>query len=379
MSPCALPTAHTSARWTNLTFHRTTRATPTTGNHMPHITDASTFLALRDTGLPVLDARSPSEHARGAIPGALNLPVLDDAQREAVGTLYARSGREAAVHLALQLVGPHLSAMLARAQHLCENRHEVLVHCWRGGMRSGSLAWLLESAGYTVHLLEGGYKAYRAHVRAQLARPARVIVLGGMTGTGKTDILHAMADLGCQVVDLEGLANHRGSAFGSIGLGKQPTNEQFEAALYEVWSRLDHGRPIWMEDESSRIGTVAMCDAFFTHIEHGRLVTVELPLEARVARLVAEYAATGETEAMLHGLERIRKRLGDDAWRRCADALRAGDHTTAVRILLRYYDKAYAHHQAQHPREAVRHIVLERDDPATVARRLAADEDSLAG
>lgn len=346
---------------------------------MPHIIDPATFLALRDAGMPLLDARAPSEHDRGAIPGALNLPVLDDEQRAAVGTRYARSGREAAVHLALQLVGPQLADKLARAQHLCRDRREVLVHCWRGGMRSASLAWLLETAGYTVHVLQGGYKGYRTHVREELARPARVLVLGGMTGTGKTDILHEMQALGCQVVDLEGLARHRGSAFGSIGMGQQPTNEHFESALFEIWSRLDRSRPVWLEDESSRIGTVAMCDAFFSHIEHGRLVTITMPVELRVARLVAEYAATEDTPAMLHGLERIGKRLGTEAHRRCAEALQSGDHATAVRILLRYYDKAYDFHQQRQPRQAIRDIPLATDDPAAVARLLAAEEESLAG
>lgn len=344
---------------------------------MPRQHDPASFLALRDTGLPVIDARSPAEHARGCIPGSLNLPVLDDEEREAVGTRHARSGSEAAVHLGLELIGPKLAAKLALARRLCRGEREVLVHCWRGGMRSNSLAWLLELGGFKVHLLTGGYKAYRNHVRASFAAPIKVLVLGGMTGTGKTDILLELAQLGSQVIDLEGLAHHRGSAFGSIGMDEQPSNEHFEAALYEAWRVLDPSRPVWVEDESSRIGTVALCDAFFERIRSGTLVTVELPVELRIARLVSMYTAEDDTAGLLHGLERIAKRLGSETHRRCSEAVLNGNHKEAVRLLLRYYDKGYTFQQERQNRPLACRITLEADTPEATARILASMEKRL--
>ena len=230
---------------------------------MPQSRTAEAFLHLRSEGFPLLDARSPQEFEKAHIPGALNLPLFSDAEREAVGIAHARSGQEAAVHKGLELIGPQLADKLSAARRLCKGRREVLMHCWRGGMRSASLAWLLETGGFHVTLLEGGYKAYRAEVRRILAFPADVRVLGGMTGCGKTDILAELAALGCQTIDLEGLAVHRGSAFGGVGLEPQPSGEMFENMLADRWAALERSRPVWLEDEDKRIGNIAVCPQFF--------------------------------------------------------------------------------------------------------------------
>lgn len=351
---------------------------------MPHALDAESFLALRDAGLPLLDARSPGEYAHGHIPGALNLPVLDDEERAAVGTAHARSGFEGAVHLALKLAGPQLAAKLARARLLLREQRapqspekrpafrnkDVLVHCWRGGMRSASLAWLLETGGYTVHVLTGGYKAYRAWVRNTLSRPAPVLVLGGMTGSGKTDMLAALARLGSQVIDLEGLAGHRGSAFGGVGLGGQPGNESVENALCEQWRGLDPQRPVWLEDEDRRIGSVSLCGEFFEHIRTGPLVRVEVPFAIRVERLVRMYTGPEHRDALLACVERLTARLGGEAARRCMADIRADRYREAVAAILGYYDKLYARQIEKHGRPLAACIALDRDDPAEAARRL---------
>ena len=348
---------------------------------MPIYHSPADFLALHDwgRGLPLLDVRSPGEFAAGHIEGAINLPLFDDEQRAAVGTAHARGGKEAAAHVALELVGPQLAAKLSRARHVTGRGREALVHCWRGGMRSATMAWLLEAGGYVTHVLAGGYKAYRGHARQDFARPARILVLGGMTGSGKTEILHELARLGSQVLDLEGVAGHRGSAFGGVGRPSQPGSEEVENRLYSLWERFDFSRPIWLEDENRQIGAVTLPDPLFFHITSGRLVLVDSPLDCRVTRLARLYAGSGSAEDLLQGLERIRKRLGDESWRLCVAAVREGRCTEAVRRALVYYDKAYAHLLERTKREVVLTLDPPADDPVAVARLLAAREEELAG
>lgn len=334
------------------------------------------FLSLRDAGVPLLDVRSPREFSEAHIPGASNLPLFSDAEREAVGRAYAQKGSEAAVRLGLELVGPQLADKLEQAYHVCGTRREVLMHCWRGGMRSSSMAGLLEAGGFQVVLLEGGYKAYRAQVRRVLARPASIYVLGGMTGSGKTEILAELARLGHQVVDLEGLARHRGSAFGGIGQGPQPRTEMFENLLAGEWDRLDFSRPVWIEDEDRRIGNVALDPVFFAGLQSGLLFVIELPAAFRVRRLVHLYAEGDHKEELAAAVMRLEKRLGHEACRVCIEAVRAENYTLAVQLILRYYDKAYSRQLDRRGEPAFR-LVLTRDDPAETASRLAALQETI--
>lgn len=341
---------------------------------IPHCVER--FLSLYDfgNGLPLLDVRSPKEFAGGHIPGAWNVPLLSDEQRIHVGTTYARNGKDAAVRLALELVGPELAEKIEMVRRLAGARREVLMHCWRGGMRSASLACLLETDGFTVHLLTGGYKAYRVYVREALARPAPVWVLGGMTGCGKTDILHEMAALGCQVIDLEGLAHHRGSAFGGIGLGEQPRNEAVENEIQAQWARLDFSRPIWMEDESRRIGSVTLCEAFYAHIAGSACVLVDIPVALRVRRLVRLYTQGQDDDALIQGLDCIRLRLGHETYQECVRAIRSHQYAEAVQRLLMYYDKAYEHGMLRQGRPIIGRVHFPADEPPVAARFLASLE-----
>lgn len=388
---------------------------------MPVLHHIEDFLRLRDAGLPLLDVRSPAEFQKAHMAGAHNLPLFSDEERARVGTAYARQGQEAATLLALRLVGGRLADMVETARQICPSRpltpeaaaelascatrsstaspasavaavpplpgtpsapaRHVLLHCWRGGLRSRSVGWLLESCGFTVHLLRGGYRAFRTHVRKELARPRPVLVLGGMTGCGKTDILHALADRGEQIIDLEGLANHRGSAFGAVALnGGQPGNEAFENSLFEQWRALDPRRPVWLEDESRRIGHVTLCEEFFHHIEASPLLVVDLPLPLRIRRLVAIYgnAATGSApdpavaESLCAALEKLRHRLGGEACTRCCELVRAGQLDEAVGRVLHYYDKCYGHQQAQRSGRLLGRLSCETDAPQETARRLTA-------
>lgn len=347
---------------------------------MPELYDAADFLLLLHKGFPVFDARSPEEYGRGHIPGALNLPVLSDEERVIVGTTHARSGPEAAVRVGLELVGPKLAAKLSAAVKLARKSRDIMLYCWRGGMRSSCMAWLLETGGFHVRLLRGGYKAYRTLVREELGQPTNLLLLGGMTGCGKTDILKHLAARGSQVIDLEGLAGHRGSAFGGVGLCKiQPRNEQVENLIHEQLRGFSPDRPIWMEDEDRHVGTVTLADALFQRMRASALVVIDLPLNQRISRLVSMYTKESDTEELLCALERLEKRLGNKAYRECSAAVREGRHVDAAMQLLVYYDKAYKHQLESRTGNIIRRVRLEIDNPQIAARRLELLENELAG
>ena len=168
------------------------------------------FLEKSDSA-PLIDVRSPAEFAKGHIPGAFNIPLFENQERSVVGLLYKNKGRQEAIKKGLEIVGPKMTSMVEKAIAMAKDQ-EILVHCWRGGMRSASVAWLFEASDLKVSILNGGYKNYRTHLRENMLEGRGVTVLGGMTGSGKTNLLRALADFGEPVIDLEGLANHRGSA-----------------------------------------------------------------------------------------------------------------------------------------------------------------------
>ena len=189
--------------------------------------------------LPIIDVRSPGEYQHAHIPGAISIPLFDNDERAQVGTKYKNAGKDSAVLLGLSLVGPKLADFVKQSKKLNPQGKEVLVHCWRGGMRSSSFAWLLDTAGLTASTLVGGYKAYRNTVLSAFSEPHNLIILGGKTGSGKTDILKELARQGEQIIDLEGLANHKGSTYGAIGQAPQPATEQFENLVHQQWRQLD--------------------------------------------------------------------------------------------------------------------------------------------
>ena len=194
------------------------------------------FLSLSST-IPVIDVRSPSEYKAGHIPGAYNIPLFDDKEREIVGTLYKKEGRSKATLKGLQLTGPSMHSKLETALKLAKD-NKLLVHCWRGGMRSEAMAWLFSLGDIDTQILDGGYKSYRHFIIDRLSEKRKYIVLGGLTGSGKTEILNYMKNTGHQVVDLEGIACHKGSAFGSLGQSDQPSSEHFANLLYQELKRL---------------------------------------------------------------------------------------------------------------------------------------------
>lgn len=320
--------------------------------------------------------RTPSEFLQGHIPGALNLPLFSDEERAEIGTLYKQDSREAAFMRGLDLVGPRMTSMVRQAENLAPGR-EALVHCWRGGQRSESVGWLLNTAGFEIGVLEGGYKAYRNHVLTFFEKvPFRLLVLGGPTGSGKTEVLRAMQAQGAQVVDLEKLANHKGSAFGSLGEEDQPSSEHFENMLFEAFSRLDPFRPVWVEHESRGIGRVFLPDPFWRQMMCNPLVLVDPGREARLDHAMQIY---GHFEAPLlkSCFVRIQNRMGGQHVKAALEAIDAGDIRSAAGVALAYYDKTYSHHLEKYPHADILPLSVEGMSRQEAAAALIELENSL--
>jgi tRNA 2-selenouridine synthase len=217
---------------------------------------------------------------------------------------------------------------------------KLLVHCWRGGMRSESMAWLFSLGDLEISVLDGGYKSYRRYITEILSDKRKMIVLGGMTGSSKTHILRTFKSSGQQVLDLEQLANHKGSAFGSLGQMPQPTTEQFANFLYNKLVKLNSDLPIWVEDESRNIGSVFMPDSFYQNMQETWVIVLVMDLNMRLPRLLKEYSSY-PSETLKESVMKISKRLGGDKTKDAILAIESGDFAKAIEIVLYYYDKAY--------------------------------------
>ena len=292
---------------------------------------------------PIVDVRSPGEYRQGHIPGAHNLPLFTDAERAAVGTKYKQEGRQSAVQLGLELVGPKLATIAAALQAIpAPGKTALGIHCWRGGMRSASVAWLAGTLELPVVLLEGGYKRFRHWVLAEMEKPWSLLVLGGRTGTGKTDLLLELHRRGAAVVDLEGLANHRGSSFGGLGLPPQPSNEHYENLLALALRQCPSPGPIWLEAESAQVGRCRIPAGLWAQMGLAPAVEIQRPMEERVERLVAVYGALGQ-QPLREATERIARRLGPQRTALALGAIDQGDWAEACRQMLDYYDRCYDH------------------------------------
>ena len=332
---------------------------------MAETLDIDAFLE-RSHDVPVFDVRTPAEFAQGHIPGAHNLPLFSNEERAEIGTLYKHEGRDAAILRGLDLIGPKLRRVVETARR-AGNQDEALVHCWRGGMRSGSMAWLLEFAGYRVATLQGGYKTFRRTVLDTFAQPRALRLIGGMTGAGKTDVVHALAARGEQVIDLEALASHQGSVFGHLGQPPQASQEHFENELAMQWRALDPARPTWIEDESRRIGRVLLPAAMWEQMRRAEVFVLDVPFEARVERLVQSYGHY-DAARLAEAIGVIGKRLGGLRAKQALRAVYDGALHEACRRLLAYYDKAYRHNLNQRNTSKQHDI---RASTATTAETLA--------
>lgn len=308
--------------------------------------------------MPIVDVRTPAEFNKGHMPHAVNLSLFSDEERAVVGTLYHQKGKQAAVLQGLAFVSPNMKALTEKA--LALGSSEIGVYCWRGGMRSQSMAWLFETVDLHCFVCEGGYKAFRRQVLAQFEKPLQLKVIAGATGSGKTEILQELAALGEQVIDLEALANHRGSAFGALGQQPQGSTENFENRLFEILTLLDPSRPVWVEDESIMIGRIQLPLPFFTQMHQSSAYYIQTPFVDRMDRLMKEYAHY-PVEQLIASIQLLERRLGGNHCQEAVKACRANDFSTAIAIVLQYYDKAYAKSLVEKPYQNVIQVPTSKD------------------
>ncbi len=318
--------------------------------------------------IPMIDVRSPGEFERGHIVGAVNIPLFNNSERAEVGTRYKKVGKESAFLLGLDIVGPKLSGFVKKVKKIAPDG-EVLVHCWRGGMRSGSFATLLSAAGMNAYTMTGGYKAYRNYILNYFKQPLNLLVLGGKTGSGKTQILSELEKIGEQVLDLEGLANHKGSSFGMLGQNPQPQTEHFENMLFSKLAILDKSRRIWLEDESRNIGKCNIPEGIWSQMRVSKTLVAEVDREVRVNRLVDEYAQFSKEELEM-ATNRIGKRLGGQHLKAALEALNQNNFEEAARIALVYYDKTYIHGLDKREKSQVKTIEMPQTSVAEMANIL---------
>ena len=356
--------------------------------------DVEAFVSLSKVHL-IVDVRSEGEYQHAHIPSAISLPLFNNEERKVVGTAYKQQSRKAAIKIGLDYFGSKMRPMVEEVERLVEENKKlhatttdniVLVHCWRGGMRSGAVAWLLDLYGFKVYALAGGYKAFRNWVLQQFEVDYNFMILGGYTGSGKTYLLHELQKQGEHIIDLEQLANHKGSSFGNIGLPAQPSQEMFENMLaVELREKVDScqmkddidedsglknyklqttnykpinpssatrrlsTKRIWLEDESQRIGTVMIPACLWNTIRRQPVYFFDIDFEERLEHIVQEYGPC-DKERLIEAINRIQKRLGGLETKAAVNFLLDNNVKESFRVLLKYYDKQYL--KALHNRDA---------------------------
>lgn len=318
----------------------------------------------------LIDARSPSEYAHAHIPGAFNIPLLNDEQRKLIGIIYKNEGRQKAVLEGFRVAGPDFHKKAEEALQLLERSGHTRTHiyCWRGGMRSEILQWILRLSGISAEKIASGYKSYRNTVLSHFTRQYDLRVLGGKTGSGKTSFLNHIEEQGHQVIDLEALANHKGSAFGGLGTDGQPSNEMFENLIFEKLRLLDISRPVWVENESRSIGRAMIPQHFYEQMRAAKVIEIDPGYDHRFKRIKKEYGGFS-TDLLAESTGRIRKRLGPNNMKTALEFLSDGKFDEWLRIILAYYDKLYEHSSSLRATDSVTKVPIDADDiPGSVKR-----------
>lgn len=312
---------------------------------MVKVIDVDEFLKLEHYDkLPIIDVRSPIEYNHAHIPNSYNVYLFSDDERKDVGTIYKQIGRKEAVLKGLEYVSLRMTDILKSIDNISSqynSTNRILMHCFRGGMRSESVAWLCSSYGYDVYVLRGGYKRYRNYVLSSFDNNYKIYLLTGKTGSGKTLILNKLKFLGHKIIDLEKIAKHKGSAFGWINEGEQPSQEQFENNLsYELFN-YDISSPIWFEDESLLIGRRAIPKSLFNKMQDAeKIIYLDIPKECRAEYIVNTYGKYN-IDDLKESIIKIKKRLGGERLKESLELLDNGKIYECVLNMLYYYDKAY--------------------------------------
>lgn len=297
-----------------------------------------------------IDVRSPCEHQQERITGSLSIPLLSDSERCEIGTIYKHQGEMHARRQALKLIAPKLPELIDGILQTRRHGQALVIYCWRGGLRSEAVASILSIAGVDCFRLTGGYKAWRGQVLLDFkvdAYPFQPIVLHGLTGVGKTSLLAGLQKFGHQALDLEALANHKGSVFGGLGLSGQPTQKNFEGALWTKLKELDPMKPVFIEAESRKIGKLSLPNCVYSRIQTGPAVLVRSSVKDRARRITADYAQSWDNDKAqlarsLALLQQLKERLGNRRLKEVTELVQIGRLQDAVEIMLvDYYDPLY--------------------------------------
>lgn len=337
-----------------------------------------------ENAIPI-DIRAPIEFKESALPNAINIPLFTDEERAEIGTIYKKSGQNAAKWRAMEVVSPKLPTMLSEIRALMKDGKQPVIYCWRGGMRSRSVATFLEYAGvHSVRLIDG-YRAYRQYIVEQIPKllPKRAVVLHGMTGVGKTEILHLLQKQGYPVLDLEGLAAHRGSVFGGFGIGEGNGNNQktFDSLLFETLSKLNGSEYVIIEAESKRIGRSVIPNELLELKKNGINLHIQASLESRIDRIYNEYVSHYKDdpwfyEKVVGGIRQIEKRIKDGEIRdQLVSNVQARNYRNVIHyLLLYYYDSKYEHKIAEYKDPFT---TIHSDDPERAASEIAKYLESM--
>ncbi len=301
---------------------------------------------------PIVDVRSPIEFSQGHMLGAINIPLFSDSERELIGKSYKKESRLKAIFNGLKVTLPKTSKLLEiilkTAIKKESSNKSLRIYCWRGGMRSSAFAWLARTIGIRTYLLKGGYKNYRKWVLNQFETDLPIRLLGGKTGTRKTDLLNQINTDKIFVIDLEGIANHRGSSFGALGMDEQPSTQQFENIIAESIDKFHKSNAIeiWLEAESSNLGKCRIPISLYTKMKSASTLEIIKTQNERVDNLVKVYSQNSQAD-LKDAINRIRKRLGPQRTKEALDAIENKEWSKACKAMLNYYDKCYEYELAK--------------------------------
>ena len=299
---------------------------------------------------PLIDVRSPSEYYKGHMPNSINIPLFDDEERSIIGTIYKKGGREKAVKEGLKFLEKKLESLLDNLflnissnqiiSKVNDNENSIRIYCSRGGMRSQSIAWLLEKYKFYPITLKGGYKTYRRWILDSFLKKWNLVIIGGKTGTGKTRLLSLLEKYKYQTIDLEGFACHRGSTFGGLGMKEQPTNEQFENKIAEKLYSFTKIKSIFVEAESANIGKCKIPHEFFNQMKNSKRIEIIRSESDRLDELINTYSVF-KKEELQESVLRIKKRLGPQRTKTAIESINMEKWDLVCRCVLDYYDRCY--------------------------------------